>query len=46
VPIRWREDSKEHVHDMVVDRGSSRTYSHAFCLASGLRKFYEAQNNG
>ena len=43
---RYRTETKEHVHDLVVDRGASKVYSHAYCLASGLRRFYEAKQNG
>jgi len=42
---RFREDTKEWVHDT----GGRGSFSHTFCLATGLRKVYEAQkdsNNG
>lgn len=34
---RYRDDTKEFVHDFTA-RGS---FSHTFCLASGLRKAYD-----
>ncbi len=37
---RQRDDTKEWVHDFVVKPGG---YSHGFCQASGLRRWYEAQ---
>jgi hypothetical protein len=40
-PVRYRTETKEYVHDWVGERGAARTMSHAFCLATGLRKFYE-----
>ena len=39
---RYREDTKEWVHDS----GGKAQFSHTFCLATGLRKVYEAQQNG
>ena len=39
---RWRPETKEFVHDS----GTKTQFTHAYCLATGLRKFYEAQKNG
>ena len=40
-PVRYRSETKEWCHDIVIDRGAAKSYAHAFCLATGLRKFYE-----
>ena len=37
--LRWRPETKEWVHDS----GGRASFSHSYCLATGLRKFYEAQ---
>jgi hypothetical protein len=39
---RFRPETKEWVHDS----GGRGSFSHTFCLATGLRKVYEASNNG
>jgi hypothetical protein len=36
---RWRPETSEYAHDFV---GRS-SFSHTFCLATGLRKVYEEQ---
>jgi hypothetical protein len=38
-PVRFRDDTKEFVHDYDVTGG----FRHSFCLATGLRKFYASQ---
>lgn len=43
---RYRPETSEWCHDFAVDRGASKVQTHAYCLATGLRKFYEAQQNG
>ncbi len=36
---RYRDSTKEWCHDFVA----KSSFSHVFCQASGLRKWYEAQ---
>jgi hypothetical protein len=38
---RWRPETSEYCHDF----GGKAQFSHTFCLATGLRKVYEAQQN-
>ena len=38
---RYRPETKEWAHDF----GGKAQFSHTFCLATGLRKVYEAQKN-
>lgn len=42
VIVRWRDDSREYVHD--IYRGTAVT--HAFCLASHFRIKYKEVNGG
>jgi hypothetical protein len=39
-PVRFRSDTNEWTHDYNVSGG----FSHSFCLATGLRKFYASQH--
>lgn len=38
---RWLEHTKEYQHDIIADRGASKSHHHTFCLATGLRRAYE-----
>ncbi len=43
---RFRPETSEWCHDFITERGASKTQAHLYCLATGLRKFYEANKNG
>lgn len=44
---RWREETREYVHDVTRPLPNGGIVSHSFCLATGIRRAYqEGKLNG